>query len=148
MSKKILMVDDDADDAQIFEEALLEMDPAVIFYRAWDGQEALDSLEQKKIEVPHLIFLDINMPGMNGWEFLKLIKKNAFFKHIPVIVYSTASLQREADIAEDLGAFGFLSKPHDFKEVKLITKKITEYLNGNFPELKEWCREWAFRNPL
>jgi len=148
MHNKILMIDDDADDAQIFEEALLEMDASLVFYRAWDGQEALDILHQNKIEEPDIIFLDVNMPGMNGWQFLKRIKEDTSYKHIPVIVYSTASLQREASIAEDLGALGFLTKPHDFKDVKQIAKKITEHLHGDLPKLGEWCRELALNKPL
>ena len=147
MHKKILMIDDDADDAQIFEEALSEMDASLAFYRAWDGQEALDILFQNKIENPDIIFLDVNMPGMNGWQFLKLIKEEESYKHIPVIVYSTASLQREADIAKDLGAACFLTKPNDFKDVKMIARMVVKYLNEDFPKLIEWCNEVQFQKP-
>jgi CheY-like chemotaxis protein len=129
MKKTILLVDDDSDDRQLFCEALECVDASVICYYATDGKEALDVLAKK--ETPQLIFLDINMPHMNGWQCLKAIKESEIYKHIPVLMYSTSSNQREVDMALNLGALCFFTKPDNFSELKNILEVVAENLHKN-----------------
>jgi CheY-like chemotaxis protein len=84
-ARKFLVVDDDCDDTELFAEAIASVDASVSCYNAADGKQALDKLTNKDIERPDLIFLDINMPGMNGWQFLSGLKGNENLKSIPVI---------------------------------------------------------------
>jgi CheY-like chemotaxis protein len=72
---------------------------------------------------PDIIFLDLNMPRMNGLEFLKAIKTHRSYKRIPVIIYTTSSNPEDIRKTKDLGATDFVTKPSDFDELyqKLIT---------------------------
>lgn len=119
-----LLIDDDADDSELFREALQETDPSIPLHCAENGEEALKLL--KEIDKPDIIFLDINMPRMNGWECLKKLKSSSEYKQIPVIMYSTSSHQREVDIAIDLGALSFFTKPHSYSELKNMVKGVIE----------------------
>lgn len=125
MYKTILLVDDDADDSDLFAEALGEIDATITYYNAVDGQEALDKLGNDVISKPDIIFLDINMPGMDGWQCLTHLKANAFLKHIPVIMYSTSAAWQEMQLAAKMGALGFLSKPSDYSTLKKALLHLT-----------------------
>ncbi len=122
MNNIFLLIDDDADDSELFREALEETDKSIPLHCAENGEEALKLLNE--INKPGIIFLDINMPRMNGWECLKKLKANESYKHIPVIMYSTSSHQREVDIAIDLGALSFFTKPHSYSELKAMIKSV------------------------
>ena len=134
MEKIFLLADDDADDTQLFCEALHDIDPSIVCYCAIDGKQALAILNNKELKKPQVIFLDINMPGMNGWECLKKLKEIEEFKHIPVLIYSTSSHQREANIALDMGALCLFTKPTYFKELKDILKILVANVDGNLLE--------------
>ncbi len=131
MKKIFLLADDDGDDTELFREALEAIDPLIVCYCVTDGKQVLEILGNKEFEKPQIIFLDINMPGMNGWECLTELKKNEPYKDIPVIMYSTSSHQSEANIAMDLGALCFFTKPSDFVELKDILKVIAANLDEN-----------------
>lgn len=113
--KIFLLADDDQDDADFFHEALVGK--PILSHYARNGLEALHKLKTLE-EKPHLIFLDINMPVMNGWQCLKALKENEECKHIPVIIYSTSSHQRDIDIARNMGALCFFTKPDNFSELR------------------------------
>jgi CheY-like chemotaxis protein len=129
MKKSFLLVDDDADDAGLFCEAMKEADSEAVCHLASHGEEALEILE--RIEAPDIIFLDINMPRMNGWECLAELKTNDAFKEIPVIMYSTSSYQREIDIASEAGALCFFSKPDNFKDLKKMLRFVISLVETN-----------------
>src|ERR1700742_4342006 len=95
MKPRFLLIDDDTDDRELFSEALATVDPVIVCDQATDGAEALDRLIKREISEPDIIFLDINMPVMNGWQFLTKLKSVEKYRHIPVIVYSTSSNQKD-----------------------------------------------------
>ena len=96
-----MYIDDDPEDTQIFQEAIESVDSRTIFYSASDGYEGFQVLEQITVD-PAFIFLDVNMPRMNGKEFLSEIKKKAIFRSIPVVMYSTTSQTEEiSDLQRD-----------------------------------------------
>lgn len=115
--KNFLLADDDRDDRDLFREALTGIDKNIVCHFAEDGSEALEKINSLA-EKPHLIFLDINMPGMNGWQCLTALKKDERYNNIPVIIISTSSHLRDMQIARDLGALCYLVKPNDFNELK------------------------------
>jgi CheY-like chemotaxis protein len=133
MNNTFLLADDDSDDANIFYEVLSKVDPSAIFLRAWDGKEALQLLE-KSIEKPNIIFLDINMPGMNGWECLATLKSSETYKSIPVIMYSTSAHKRERELAFKLGAHCLIEKPDDMNCLQMILETIIININDNLME--------------
>jgi DNA-binding response OmpR family regulator len=112
----ILIVDDDSEDRELFREAIAEIDPAIQCYSAQDGRDALFHMN-RGMALPDYIFLDINMPIMNGRECLIEIKKHAALQQIPVIMYSTTSDTKEIKGFYSLGAHDFLIKPHNFKKL-------------------------------
>lgn len=127
MIKRILLADDDMDDRQIFGEALAAIDPQIVYEVATDGKEILSMLSPAHSR-PSIIFLDINMPVMSGWEVLKKLKTEAHLNGIPVIIYSTSSGIREKMIAEELGANCFVTKPDSFKQVKSMLEIVITHL--------------------
>jgi CheY-like chemotaxis protein len=131
MNSKILLVDDDADDRLLFCEAWQETAPEVVLYTSANGRKALTALDNKEIKIPDLIFLDINMPLMNGWQFLAIIKERDAFKHIPVIMYSTSSHGEDVEKACQFGALCFFVKPVGFKDLKKCLAIVAEHLRKN-----------------
>jgi len=128
MVKRFLLVDDDTDDRELFSEALASVNPIIICDLAADAEEALIKLDGKD-DAPDIIFLDINLPVMTGWQFLSSLKNTAAYRDIPVIMYSTSNNQRDKDIAKDLGALCFITKPSAFKRLKSTLDIIITYMD-------------------
>lgn len=112
----ILLVDDDADDQYVFKDALQNVAPSIIVDTAVDGIDALQKLSENRT-LPQLIFLDLNMPRMNGKGFLKEIKSSQTLQSIPVIVYSTSSNPTDIEETKALGAKQFITKPNSYNEL-------------------------------
>ncbi len=111
----ILVVDDDEDDQMLFKEALKQINSLVNCEIAFNGAEALAKL--KTMPVPDIIFLDLNMPVMNGFECLRAIKKEQIFQDIPVIIFTTANDNATIEQSRKLGATAFFHKPIDFNNL-------------------------------
>lgn len=112
---RVLIVDDDEDDQDIFCEAVGEINKSIVCIRAVNGEDALYNLSLNKETLPDLIFLDLNMPRLDGKQFLKEIKKLDNARHVPVIIYSTSNLKTDREETKLLGAADFLNKPTEFK---------------------------------
>lgn len=126
-NKIFLLADDDSDDTEMFSEALAGIDKNIICHIVSDGREMFNLLSTL-VDMPDLIFLDVNMPVMNGWQCLKLLKEDERYNQIPVIIFSTSSHQRDMDIAADLGALCYFTKPNDFNELAQVLRVITSNL--------------------
>lgn len=111
------LVDDDTDDQEIFESALKEIDSSIKCIVANDGTEALTKLNHDETFIPDFIFLDLNMPGINGKQCLAEIKKHERFDSTPVVIYSTTVNERDMDEIDRLGAIAFFTKPSRFSEL-------------------------------
>ncbi len=111
LPKKCLLVDDDADDQEIFCIALKEVDTSITCVFANDGVRALEKLCSDSTFVPDNIFIDMNMPRMNGLECLAEIKKIERLKNTPVYIYSTSSDPKIIQASRELGATDFIVKP-------------------------------------
>ena len=109
----ILYADDDEDDRLTFTEMLQEIDPRIKLIQAEDGLQTLYFLENG--DLPDIIFLDINMPVLNGYETLAEIRKDARFANTRVIMFSTAVYHKSFDKYAPLNA-RFVSKPSTIKE--------------------------------
>lgn len=133
-AKTVLLVDDDADDAHLFQEALNEADPAAVYYWASGGKVALDKLSNGEVSTPRLIFLDINMPQMNGWELLSHLRAHPVYQSVPVIMYSTSSHPTEVKRALTLGAVGFCVKPDDYEHLKKMLSQLVGSWEVHVPE--------------
>ncbi len=124
--KTFFIIDDDIDDQELFIEAAGEVDGSIQCFTASNCEEALDMLKTGKIRLPDLIFLDLNMPRLNGKQCLAEIKKESNLRDIPVIIYSTSSEQRDIEETSRLGAAYFLTKPNKFEELCKALSYIIE----------------------
>lgn len=122
MGRIILLADDDKDDAEIFKEALDEAQCNASFIHASTGADVFTLLE--KGANPDVIFLDLNMPVMNGWQCLAKLKNSEAYKDIPVVMYTTSSNPRDYQIATDLNAHGLITKPSNPKILSKILKTV------------------------
>lgn len=122
------IVDDDPDDQELFIEALQGIDKSCTCVTACNGEEALQKLVGTLI-LPDFIFLDLNMPKMNGKQFLSEMKNNNDIKDIPVIIYSTSSEKNDILETTRLGASFFLQKPNRFEE---LSRALTNIISGKW----------------
>jgi CheY-like chemotaxis protein len=103
-----------------------------VTFKSNHSAEVLDVLNQHVGELPNVIFMDINMPQMDGWACLQALKETAKYKDIPVIVYSTSSNPKDVKHAFELGAQCFCVKPDSYREMQRMLKLIADNLQGNF----------------
>lgn len=122
-NKICLLVDDDADDHEIFTEVLKEVDQNITCLTAVNGLQAIKILEKVE-QLPDYIFLDLNMPVMSGIQFLTEIKKNETFDKIPVVIYSTSSFHNDIKQTQQLGGTHFLTKPYSIVSLKDALARI------------------------
>jgi CheY-like chemotaxis protein len=120
----VLYVDDDAEDIEIFIEALNDYDSSIKCLVARNGRQALDILQAELL--PDFVFLDINMPVINGMTILNEIRKDKKFKDIPVVMYSTTINPREIEEYKKLGANHFMIKHNHFQDLCTALSKILE----------------------
>jgi len=106
-----LVVDDDADDIGIFKFALKSLDGEMECFADVNGEDAMHRLKMNDNFVPDLIFLDLNIPRMNGKKCLKEMRQITRLDHIPIIIYSTSSDDKDIRETLELGANYFLTKP-------------------------------------
>jgi len=122
----ILLADDDEDDCHFFQEALDELSIATRLTAVHDGEQLMKLLTEKASELPHVLFLDLNMPRKNGYECLREIKSSEQLKPLPVVILSTSF---ERDVADRLyrdGASCCMRKPSGHDELKgLIQQALT-----------------------
>lgn len=111
-----LLIDDDPDDQEIFCMALEEIGKRIKCMFANDGVDALNKLKENNV-LPDFIFIDMNMPRMNGNECLAKIKEESHLKAIPVYMYSTSAEPEAVAETQRLGAAGFIVKPTSVSEL-------------------------------
>lgn len=121
--KNILLIDDDQDDQEIFSAAVEKVSDELIYNARSSASEALEQLILN-ILTPDLIFLDLNMPLMNGQEFLEAFRKNERLRGIPVIILSTSSNPATIKTTKELGAFDYITKPSRFDSLVVILKSL------------------------
>lgn len=119
----ILLADDDETDRLLFTEAFLEIKIKTIVETVNNGVELMQWLNEKHDHLPHLLFIDLNMPRKNGLQCLKEIRSNEKLKNISVAIYSTSD--NESDVEETFrnGANIYITKPPDFTILKQVLEK-------------------------
>ena len=113
-SNFILLGEDDADDQEMLKEVFTSIDAAFVLFFVNNGKEILSVLEKLKDEqLPCLIVLDYNMPGLNGADILRELGTNERYKKIPKVVWSTAVSEKFKKICLELGAVDYVIKPNN-----------------------------------
>jgi|ERR1043165_639492 CheY-like chemotaxis protein len=128
--KKLFLVDDDADDRMFFAEVIQQIDRGIQLNTSVNAMEAKQYLETTD-QLPELIFLDYNMPVMNGLEYLLWLKKQLRFREIPVVMFTTSGEHREK--CYDAGADWYIVKPNTAKE---LFNQLNALLTEGFGPLK------------
>lgn len=123
--KRLLLIDDDEDDRSFFLEALSSIDPEISCTTAENGQDALDKLLSENPR-PEVIFLDLNMPLMNGRQFLEEVRKNKQIPNIPVVILSTSSDVETKRQTSRLGAKYFITKPDKLSAWETMLKEFLD----------------------
>jgi len=117
----LLCIDDDPEDIELFREAVKIIDGSFTCVGASNGLEGLDILSKT---IPDYIFLDMNMPVMDGKETLRIIRRDERFDSVPVFMLSTSSDKKEAESCRRLGAKQWLVKPGSFPELIARLKSV------------------------
>jgi CheY-like chemotaxis protein len=122
--KTCMVVDDDLDDHEIFAIALEESGRSVELQRAYDGIDAIRQLHDQERQLPDFIFMDLNMPKMNGIQCLHAIRSDDLLKHIPVVIYSTSSEIRDLIEAQRFGATAYIVKSPHINELAMALRDL------------------------
>ena len=138
---QLLLADDDDDDCFLFEEALSEIPVTTQLTTVHNGEQLMQLLTKTTDTLPHLLFLDLNMPRKNGFQCLNEIKQNEKLKNLPVIIFSTSC---QDDVAEQLykeGAQHYICKLNNFTQLKKLIHKVltlpVDKTANSYPSTKE-----------
>lgn len=122
-NKTIFLIDDDKDDQQFFLKSITEIDNTIHCDFANNGKDALEKLNSIPT-APDMIFLDINMPLMNGFECLTELRKQDRFVDTPIVILTTSKAGKEVQNAQVLGANVFLTKPTSLRALQTKLEKV------------------------
>ena len=125
--KPILLIEDDDVDTMTVKRALGELKVENELVCKGNGEEALDYLRGGSDTEPSLVLLDLNMPKMNGFEFLKVLKSDGVLRRIPVVVLTTSKEESDVVASFDYGAAGYMVKPVDYKRFLETIDVINRY---------------------
>lgn len=120
----IILADDDEDDRQFFKDAFNEIKIKTMVHVVNDGAALMNYLTKENSQLPHLLFLDLNMPLKNGMECLKEIKSIERLKDISIAIYSTSASEEDIEETFVKGANVYIKKPDDFVTLKKILSKV------------------------
>ena len=127
-TKTLYLIDDDSDDLDFFCEAVHSIDENIICIKSTDSELALNSFRKFDVPVPDMIFLDLNMPLVDGRMFLHEIKRVKPYARVPVIIYSTSAHPKDIEETIEMGAASFLTKPIAMKDlVSNLSEVLTSY---------------------
>jgi CheY-like chemotaxis protein len=121
MKKTVMLIDDDIEEHEIFKQALEKFNSNIDFVSATNGRHGLKFLQQT---LPDWIFLDVNMPVMNGIETLYAIKNSKSTENIPVFMYSTSDGYAHGALTLSMGAKKYIRKPGDLNDLERVFRDI------------------------
>ncbi|MGN6399615.1 MAG: response regulator [Flavisolibacter sp.] len=125
--KLILLADDDVEDLELLQEALLQLQPQARLHAVTNGNMVLDYLEQtERAELPCLIVLDYNMPEINGAELLQQLGNEPRYQDIPKAVWSTSNSELYVKECMKNGAAAYFVKPASNKQLLELANQLLE----------------------
>lgn len=120
----VLLADDDEDDRLFFKDAFGELKINTVVKTVNDGEELMKYLTRNNHELPHILFLDLNMPFKTGLECLTEIKSMDHLKDIAIAIYSTSASEKEIEETFVQGANIYIKKPSDFNTLKKVLSEV------------------------
>lgn len=132
MSKalNILLIEDDEIEVMKFNRVLSALKLSHKIVEANNGEEAIEILKVKEV-VPDIIVLDLNMPKINGIEFLRILKADDYLKYIPAIILTTSSNRKDILECYRIGIAGYVIKPLKYPDYVDRITKLIEYWSSN-----------------
>jgi two-component system response regulator len=128
--QSILIVDDNEDDYEAVARAFKKVGLSNPVSLCTSGQGAMDFLKPvgaSKADKPVLIMLDLNMPGMDGFQVLQRIRQDAVMRQIPVVIWTTSSNEKDVDACYQLGANAYMQKPAIFDDLVESVRRLRQY---------------------
>ena len=119
LALRVYLVEDDQDHALIIGRAIREVNPQAEVHTAEDGEAALAALRGAEV-LPDLLLLDINMPGLSGFDVLAALKADPRLARVPVVMLTSSALAADVARAYELGASGYISKPSYLHDVRAV----------------------------
>ena len=129
----LLLADDDKDDCLFFAEALEELPLSTHLTTVHDGEQLMQFLAKTADQLPHVLFLDLNIPRKNGLECLSEIRLNKKLKGLFVIIFSTSSEQDIVNMLYKNGAHHYIRKPAEFAQLKKVIHKALKIITKGLP---------------
>lgn len=127
-NKLVLVGEDDIDDEEILEDVCQTIDTSINLKFLNNGQKLIEYLDKiKDNELPCLIILDYNMPGLNGAEILKKLQVNRRIKNIPKIIWSTSNAAAYKKNCLEFGATDYMVKPYKIKELEAMLREMLSH---------------------
>jgi CheY-like chemotaxis protein len=126
----ILFVEDDAIEVMMFNRVLQKIGINHRLIEANNGENALAILKAKEI-IPDIILLDLNMPKLNGIDFLKIIKNDEQLNHIPTIIFTTSNNHKDITECYKIGISGYIIKPLKYEDYLVLVTKTLDYWSSN-----------------
>ena len=146
MNKVVLLVEDNPDDEELTLRAMSRHVPNAVVINTYDGVEALEFLfgtgehnRRSRSATPHLILLDLKLPGLSGLDVLRRIRKDDKSRHLPVVVLTSSNQEQDIMEAYCCGANGYVRKKLDYHEFcRDLSEVMSYWLN-----LNQLPRAWA-----
>jgi CheY-like chemotaxis protein len=131
LGKFILYADDDIDDQDMMRELLQQIAPDVQLVSKDNGENLLRFVDElpDDANLPALVILDLNMPGLDGIETLTRLKEIERYKHVPALIFTTAVNDIDKQRAFSSGATAFVNKPSSYKDLQVIIASFASYIN-------------------
>lgn len=127
---EILLIEDDLIEVMKLKRVVDKMDLEITLIEAKNGEEALDLLKDSQ-NLPDLIFLDLNMPKINGLEFLNILKNDEVLKYLPTVILTTSSNRKDVLECYKVGVAGYILKPLKYDEYVDKIQKALLYWSVN-----------------
>ncbi len=136
----VLCVEDNEDFLRFLAHTFQKLPKPVRFELRRSGQAALQALngDNAAPDVPRIILLDLNLPGLSGFDVLKELRANSRWRHIPVIVLTSSSDPRDIEMAYKLGANAYLSKPATLAELRTMLESTCAFWLDHHVHKDQW----------
>jgi len=127
--KRILVAEDNANDVFLLRNAFQETAPNIELTIFEDGTALVNHLQStiQETPAPELLLLDLNIPGMDGFQVLEWIRGQPGLRKMPVVIFSSSGAAADIDQAYELGANSYLVKPFDFRRLTEIVERMVGY---------------------
>ena len=122
----VLMIDNDEEDLDFFREALRSVEPSVTLVQSTSCEKTLEQLRKGNLPLPNIIIVDLDMPRMDGTEFLNTCRKIESLAKVPIIIYTNSYNTELEKICMNLGATEFIQKPDTWIKLVQVAKHILE----------------------